>query len=433
MNATWIQRRASTAAWTALVACVAVVGGRVGGQEPPAGGIDRWSKLEASDELRDYRTALRDGIFEESSRKFLLEIALPQLAMPANRFEIDRVRKKMFDRLCAVDQGPGGKPAAIEAALKFVASTMTDVMRNQRAEMVVRVNAALLVGELRLGTKPWAPAVEPLTAALTDDGLPPAVRIAAAAGLARHVDADPAARAADVGPALVKVVEAPLAGVDPVAADWLRSRALTMLARMGPAAPAGTVAAAARLLLDATQRPDLRVRAASAVGACVKAPADTDASAAVAAIRDVATLALGNTKAAADKIALAARLAGGAGGERPAVDDGMAEDIPQTYRRDAWRLGVLADAVAPADGKGGLAAFAGAAAPTATALAQALRDGAQSLDAKPTSTSLASALEGIAATATPAAPAPGAAESAPPPPAAGQGNPTGVDGVPFGS
>lgn len=428
MNATWIQRRASTAAWTALVACLAVAGGTAGSQEPPAGGLDRWSKLEASDELRDYRAALREGIFEESSRKFLLEIALPQLAMPSNRFEIDRVRKKMFDRLGAVEQGPGSKPAAIEAALKFIASAMTELMRNQRAEMVVRVNAALLVGELRIGTKPWAPAVEPLAAALIDDGLPPAVRIAAAAGLARHVDADPAARATDAGPALVKVVEAPLAGVDPVAADWLRSRALTMLSRMGSAAPAGTVAAAARLLLDATQRPDLRVRAASAVGACVKAPADTDASAAVAAIRDVATLALGDTKAAADKVALAARLAGGVEGRAPVTDS-----APQVYRRDAWRLAALADALAPAGGTGGLAAVAGAAAPTATALAQALRDGAQALDAKPTSASLASALESIAATATPAAAAPGAAESAPPRPAAGQGNPTGVDGVPFGS
>lgn len=421
-------------------ALIAMSPDAVRSQDQAPASYEDWRLLEPAQEMIDYKTKLKQGVFDESSRKFLTKTALPQLALQRNRPLIDRVRRRMRDVLCG---DPGIEPKVAAAAMQVVSDFMLALARDGAADMVSRVNAALLVGELRgPGTTPWAPAAASLAALLGDDALPAAVRIAAAAGLARHVEADPAARAADVGPTLLAVAGAPLAGVDPVAADWLRSRSLSMLAKLGANAPAGTAALGAGLLRDAARPIDVRVRAAATVGACVKPQDDTDVANAVAAIRDLATAALDATKQRDQQLELATRLAGGdAGmaGQRPGI--GMPAPISapfppattvgaQAYRRDAWRLATLADALAGAGG-GGLATVAGAAAPAVTALATALRDAATRLDGQPDAASLDAAIAGIAAVGkADAAGVGGAAEGAAPPD--GAAAPAGVDGIPFG-
>ncbi|MFM9058976.1 MAG: hypothetical protein ACKOSQ_07630 [Planctomycetaceae bacterium] len=413
--------------------CIAALAGGAGvlGQDKTGAPYDEWRLVEPAQEMQDYKAALRDGSFDEASRKFLLEIALPQLGMRKNRAAIDAVRRRMREVLCG--EG-GGDPKAATSAMQIVKEFMTGLARDKKADLVTRVNAALLVGELRGGNKPWTPAVAPLAEMLGDDALPAAVRIAAAAGLARHVEADPEARATDVGPKLVAVAGSPLAGLDPVAADWLRSRALSMLARMGPAAPNGTGAMAATVLADAQRPIDVRVRAAAAAGRCVKAPGDTDVAAAISAIRAVADAALAATKAATDRRERALRLAGVAAGQLQAkpqagvvVDGVPAGGTTQAYRRDAWRLATLADALATPAGDAGLARFAGPAAVTATDMARALREGAARLDAQPDSATLDAAIQGLAATGKPAAAADGT-------PATGKpaAVPEPADGIPFG-
>lgn len=403
----------------ALLACVATA---ARAQDKPAATYDSWPALESAEELRAYKNQLREGTFDEAAKAFLTKTALPQLGLPKNRPTIDRVRRKLRDSLCG-DDATDAKTAA--AAMQTVTAVMIAAARDAKADMTIRVNAALLVGELRgPGGKPWTPAAEPLAKVLGDASLPAAVRIAAAAGLARHVEADPAARASDVGPALLATGAQAAAGVDPVAAAWLRSRALVMLARMGAAAPAGTTAAAAGVLRDAAAPVDLRVRAAATTGACIAAPGDTDVDAAVAAIRDVATAALDDTRAELDRQATAARIGGGQPAPRPDAGlDGNDADAgtPQRFRREAWRLATLADALAPATGDGGLARQAGANMGAATDLAEALRQAAVRLDSQPDADALAAAIEDLAAfaaapgalpTASPAAPE--KAEATPP-------------------
>lgn len=427
-----IRRR--LAACSVLIACLSPAAA-VRAQDKPAAVYDEWKLLEPSDEMLAYKNQLRDGSFDDSARAFLTKTALPQLENPNNRATIDRVRRRMREVLCGES---GSDPRAATAAMQVVSDAMMAKVRDAKAKEVVRLNAMLMVGELRTaGNKPWTPAVAPLVAALEDAKLPPFVRIAAAAGLARHVEADPVARSADIGPAALTVAGSPLDGVDAVAADWLRSRALVMLARMGSNAPKGTVPVAAKLLTDASRPIDLRVRAAAAVGRCIKAPPDTDVAAVVAAIRDLATTALGTTKADADRRDLAVRLAGGAVGRpemRAAVGienagDAMPTGPSQVYRRDAWRLATLADALAPETGEGGVASAAGPAAAAIKEVADLLRKGANDLDKDPGAASLVKAIEDLAAGGQPAAtpPAEGAAEAAKP--AAEQ---PGVDGVPFG-
>ena len=411
-----------------LAACAVLAGAR--GQDKAGQAYDEWRLVEPAQEMQDYKAALRDGAFDEGSRKFLLEIALPQLGMRKNRAGIDVVRKRMREVLC----GEGGAdPRAAASAMQVVKEFMTALARDKDADIVTRVNAALLVGELRgPGNKPWTPAVAPLVEALGDESLPAAVRIAAASGLARHVEADPEARAGDVGPKLLAVAGSPLAGIDPVAADWLRSRALSMLARMGSAAPNGTGATAVKVLADPARPLDVRVRAAAAAGRCVKAAGDTDVAAAVSAIRGLADSVLAATKAATERRERALRLAGAAAGKPqpgPAPEDGGAGGMSQSYRRDAWRLATLADALATAEGDGGLARLASASANVVTDVAKAMREGAARLDARPEAESLAAAIEGLAA-----AGKPGAAAGQTPDPGkpAEAVEPGGTDGVPFG-
>ena len=403
----------------ALLVLIAGTGDAARGQEaPPATVIDEWRLLEPAQDMLDYKARLRDGSFDEASKNFLVNTALPHLKLPKNRATIDRVRRRMRELLCgetSVD------PKATAAATQTVAEFMTAVARDGKADPVVRVNAMLLVGELNgAGRKPWTPAVASLVAAVGDAALPPAVRIAAAAGLARHVEADAVGRSTDVGPGLVALLGSPLAGVDPLAADWLRSRALAMLAQMGGSAPPNTAAAAAALLGDANRTLDLRVRAAATVGRTVRAPGDTDVKAAVAAIHGLATSALAATRAETDRRALATRLSSRAnqpppGAAAPAIGPAdLPADTPARgtlrYRRDAWRLATLADALAPADGKGGLAQVAGADAPAVAALADALRTGAQALDTRPGAEALDEASRAIAGGG---AEAPAAAPAAP--------------------
>lgn len=400
-------RRPGPSGWLVFLVAFGLAGAQA--QDSPPTAFDRWSKLEASDELRAYRNALRDGTFDDSARNFLTKIALPQLGLAGNRPDIDRVRRKMVDRLCAVDAGADSKAAPLQGAMQTVMDFMVGVARDRKADLVHRVNATLLVGELRVpGNKPWAPAATPLAALLGDDALAPAVRIAAAAGLGRLVDADPAGRAADVGPVLAAVSAANLAGMDPVAADWLRSRALGMLAKMGEAAPDGAVAAADKILRDANRSVDVRVRAAAVAGRCRKAADAADVSATVTAIRELAVASLEAAKARSARLELAAKLAGGGRLPPPPVDleAAPADVIPQVYRRESWRLATLADALATADGAG-LAAVAGSAAGTVGELAASLREAADRLDAEPEPASLDAALEGLAAVAA-GAPAPAA-------------------------
>jgi hypothetical protein len=385
------------------------------------GAAKPWRLFEADRGMLDYRAELREGLFGEPAKAFLERTALPQLALPANRGTIDRVRRRMRDTLCGE---AGGDRKAAEAAMRVVLDFMTRLARDEQAEMIVRVNAMLFVGDLKAGDQsPWPPAAAALAEAVGDERLPAAVRIAAAAGLDRHVEAAGAKLAPTVGPALEKVLTAPATNVDPAAAAWLGARCLEMLGTLGSAAPPAAAKTAGTILADVARPVDLRVRAAAALGRMAGVAKGLDFAGTRDAIQKLAVATLEADRAEAERwrflesVRQAPATAPRGVGDGP-VTTGTGQDLPLlplACRRTAWRLATLADALLTADTTSGIGLAAGANRQAAADLAATLRQAATAIDTTPDADSIEDALKTITG-----GPAPGAAPSAAPAPATDQ-------------
>lgn len=283
--------------------------------QPPLVAADEegeaWKKLEKDPNFLAYREKLRLKQFDPDCQQFLLETALPQLGMAENRQTIDRVRRRMRELL------------AYENANPIIAEFMAKLARDDSEVMVTRVNAILLLGELDLERKPWQPAIDPIVALLGDGSAPMAVRVAAAAGLKRHLDAvvttkDVAALeklATVAGPVLIKVAKEEPTAADPVAVDWLACRALQMLSTLGNKAPAETTAVAISLMSDASRSIDVRVRAAGVLGATATEGRGIDVAGCLGVIQELAATVVREEKERARRAVsrYAPPVAGGAG------------------------------------------------------------------------------------------------------------------------
>ncbi|MCE9630730.1 MAG: hypothetical protein K8S94_08480 [Planctomycetia bacterium] len=390
-----------------------------------------WSKVEATQEMRDYQAKLKKGEFDESARKFLETSILPQLAAEKNMPTIERVRRRLRD--VALNERDADA-AALDKANDTATRSLTTLARNPKAEPVVRINAMLLVGELRSKDgRPWPGAVPALAAAMADTKLALAVRVAAAAGLGRHAEAG---RAGGVDPAfqretlpkLVAIVAVTPAPEDGAGGEWLVSRALEILPVAAPKASPQAAAALAKIVADAARPIDVRVRAAAALGTTVAADSNVDAGGIVAAIRGLALTALRSDLTASEDLEWSRRLGGQPppgqpdfakptgfpGGLQPTPEPSGPPMQPLVVRRDAWRLIRLADAILAEEGSGGLATLlAGPGKISAEQLATTLRAAGKSLDAAPDAAAVKNALEKIEQTAAavqaPAAAAPAAA------------------------
>lgn len=369
------------------------------------------SQVEAAAETRDYSQQVRDKKFAAEQEAYLRSTLLPQLAVEANRPAIARTRQRIRE-LALRDAAK----EVFEPVNSFLRDAMVKLAADGNAEPIVRVNAMLLVGELTSADgKPWPGATAALANATGDQQLPPAVRVAALAGLAEHVTAAAGSPevAAVAGPAVAGLVTSPPDG-DPIARRWLLSRALDLLPAVAP--PPAAIAAAAAILADEQADTDIRVRAAMALGKLARPDAGIDATAGVAQIRDLVIAALAADLAAAEARRFAKKLGSrgpgggfggfpgegirppmepmfGGGGMLPGEFGGMATDataddedaVPAlACRRDAWRLYVCAEAIKPARSGPGLAELlAGDAQAAAGDLAAALRQAALDLDAQP--------------------------------------------------
>ena len=444
---------AAVALWTAASALA---------QDEPQ--FATWAKAEAADQAKKYVEQLKKGEFDAAAQAFLEQIALPQLAIDGNRKTIERTRRRMREVLLNEKLA---EAAALEKASRAAVDWLVAQARNPQVDPAVRVNAMLFVGELRgKDGRPWPGATAALSGAAADAKLPAGVRVAAVAGLARHVDAarlagggDPQLAQATTKSLLTIIAAAPSA-TDGAASDWLVSRALDMAAVVMPQATPEAAAAIAAILDDASRAVDVRVRAAAALGTMATADATINAARAVAAIRGLAVEAVKADLATAAERAIAARMSGqpvpgmmpgmmpggidgggvgfpgggipGAGGFPGGGGEfGGGAGVPDdpidalVVRRDAWRLMTLANAVEAADGSRGLATLLAAdAADGAKAIAKVLREAAVSLDESPDATSLKRALADIERVA------PAAAGPAVPKPAAAAGDPPAAGGVP---
>jgi hypothetical protein len=419
----------------ALVLAPAVVVSPAWAQGEPA--YIGWTKVETARETREYKDKIRDGAaLDAESRRFLQQTALPQLALEENLATIERTRRRMREVLLTeIDDDK-----AFADVSRLVAEFMTGLARDENAGVVARVNALLLVGELRSKDgKPWPPAQPLLAAAAADVKLPIAVRIAAVAGIGRHVDlyrADEQALAAlakAAGPATLAILSEPVTSDRRTEQEWLAARALTILPVVLRAAPKNVAATLAGIVEDPARATDVRVRAAAALGATANAKSEVNAAKVVEAIRGLAISALEADVMAADRRRFEQQYRGLVSGQQPGfpqpggpgpgfpgppTDFGMqaggaAMDqlaIPeQACRRDAWRLVALADAIAASNGTTGLATLLGNAAGPATQLAAALRDGGMAIDQTPDESSVTAALAMLKAPATPAPTKPAAA------------------------
>jgi hypothetical protein len=338
---------------------------------------------------------------------------------------IERVRKRI--REYALNERTAGGDA-IDAANRVAATWLVALTKKPDTDPVVRVNAMLLLGELRAKDgRPWPEAAPMLAVAMADPTVAPAVRVAAASGLARHIESaralstvDPAL-AQEAGKRLLSVITTPAS--DRVAGEWLVARAIDMLPVVVPKAGPDVATALTRVLNDGGRPIDVRVRAAAALGASATADSRVDAARVVTSIRGLAIAGLKADRDAAAERSFDREIAGAATpdaqpafasefpGGRPGLPGAPADAAlpavkPLVVRRDAWRLATLATAIKPNDGDRGIVSLIAAdAKPAAEELAKTLRAVAGRLDASPDAASLTEAIETLerAATAAPAA------------------------------
>ncbi len=300
------------AAWLAISASLLPAAA----QEPAAAGPPKyssWSQVENAKETRDYVERMGDGgRFDASAKNFLDEIALPQLGLDENRATIETTRRRIRERLLATISAS----ETLDQANAHVMRAMLELAGNAAEPPVVRVNAVLLIGELDAKEeRPWPEAVGTLVKILTSQKAPPELRVAAMAGLARHVEAasrgDPATAtlARGVVPAILGLF-GESAGNDATAAssarraglDWMIARGLRMLPTLLPKAPPQVATAVAGVIADESRPIDLRVRAAAALGTTVDKASGVDVSAVAGSIAALARAAL-----AADEAVVARR------------------------------------------------------------------------------------------------------------------------------
>ena len=395
-------RHVSKRPFLLLAAVVVVCAAAVARAEPKYVG---WTKVEASREIRELKEKLREGgQFDDTAKQFLEESALPQLALEENRPLIERTRKRIRELLL----GDVGEDKAYGDIALLLAEYMTSLARDDQAAPVVRVNAMLLVSELKAKNgKPWPPAALALAAAAGDKGLPDAVRIAALAGVAKHAAAGGGddAIAKTFGPPVSAILGEPAAAERDVEQEWLVSRALQIVPALVRPAPPKLAALLAGLAGDETRPIDLRVRAAAALGATADATSGIEAAAVVEAIRKLAITALeSEEKAAAARRFEEQYRRGGAvpGGPQapafgfdgqplPAIDPLAISE--QACRRAAWRLYTLGTAIFSADDKPGLATLMGDAGGPAKELAKQLSTEGLTLDSDPVEDALLDALD----------------------------------------
>ena len=380
-----------------------------------------WAKVEQEAD-KTYKEALRaGGAFDGAARDFVTKRAVPQLANDANRGIVDRVRRRLREILL----GGIADDRAFDDASRAVAETAVAIARDTDASAPARVNAMLLVGDLRGkdgkdGTA-WPGATALLAAAAGDASLERSVRVAALAGLSRHADVarraggdKPAEFAKAARPAVVAIVAEPVPATDSVVSEWLSARALALVTSVMKSAPKEFAATLVQVMNDPKRSLDTRVRAANALGATVTAKSEIQAPEAVESILALAVAVVEVDEASLRNRRYEQQLFGGAsgGGGAPAQmtkkmqmqgmgmggGDQAAVEVPQlvsdqALRRTAWRLAALADAIMDKDEKTGVATLlSGEDKTNSTAYAELYRDQAAKLDEKRTDDSLLEAV-----------------------------------------
>jgi len=358
---------------------------------------EAWESFPEDPIVKAYAEQVKAGGLDASARDTLLAKVLPLLEAPESRRSVERLRRRIRDVML---NERATEPAALEAANTAAADWLLERALAKEVDPLVAVNEVLLVGEMR-GTdgKPWAGATSRLATTAANSAAPLAVRAAALAGVARHVEAGATVPSEAVDSILAVAFAPPSGGA---AGDWLTSRALGLLPTVMPRATPETAAKLAAVLGDASRTVDVRVRAAEALGRAATEESNARVVAALASIREVAIRGLEEDldrasddlfgqSLAADGIPAAngPGFTGGVAGFSPRRPNGFGGEAtgggavaesppiePTVVEHNAWRLSALAASIQPGGKAGGLAAVAGDAMAQSKELAAKLRENA---------------------------------------------------------
>ena len=331
------------------------------GQDAPL--FETWTKVESSPETKAYTEALKaGGAFDGKHQAHFLENVLPQLELQSNRPQIERVRKRIRDVFLV----PITSPAAFDAAQAAVVLYASQAAASDDFDMAVRVNAVLLIGDLRTAKQePWPSAVDAIVTIATNIDLPLAIRASAMPGLFRHASSagNPEGRKAITAAAFTIIAEtAP--DTQQTAHEWLQSKAMASLRVIGSPLTESDATNILAALNNSQAGLNLRVRCASLLGALADRDTKLDLSALVESIKVLATTSLLNDEQFLEQRILEKEYLGGTGGGSNfgggigppgamGMGMGMGSEKPrnETYVRQAWRLSVLAEALEAEDPK----------------------------------------------------------------------------------
>ena len=321
--------------------------------------FETWTKVESSPETKAYSDALKaGGAFDGKHQAHFLENVLPQLELQSNRPQIERVRKRIRDVFLV----PITSPAAFDAAQAAVVLYASQAAASDDFDMAVRVNAVLLIGDLRTAKQePWPSAVDAIVTIATNIDLPLAIRASAMPGLFRHASSagNPEGRKAITAAAFTIIAET-TPDTQQTAHEWLQSKAMASLRVIGSPLTESDATNILAALNNSQAGLNLRVRSASLLGALADRDTKLDLSALVESIKVLATTSLLNDEQFLEQRILEKEYLGGTGGGSnfggrmgPPGAMGMGSEKPrnETYVRQAWRLSVLAEALEAEDPK----------------------------------------------------------------------------------
>jgi len=246
----------------------------------PAG--QQWTELPVDEsQKRNQSTVvmriLRSPKFGSADEQDMLEkyyrnYFLPRWTLNDNRRELPKERTVLLNHIRGASSGE-----AYDRLNALLLGDMEKFAGNANFHPAVRVNAALLIGELTAAPpsptgppEPHPDAVPVLIRLVENPQQIDAVRVAAMVGLVRHAQfglREPSARS-QVGALVLKLLQTPEGeGNLPVSRIWMQAQTAEILGHMRAAGNAGSVAKALAAAMVGTRNPmSVRCAAAGALG-----------------------------------------------------------------------------------------------------------------------------------------------------------------------
>ncbi|HPZ83655.1 MAG TPA: hypothetical protein PL064_09475, partial [Thermogutta sp.] len=204
----------------------------------------------------------------------------PSWTKATNRSKLQQLRSQLIVTELGNYARAGGPPRDLLVQIAF--NTLSGYVKNDELDPAVRVAALLAIGDLNERERPTGGGMQPpvplasalpfLVSILKDPQQLDALRLAALVGIERHCGAgiaDTNFRDSEVIPLLVQLASDKNVpeGKDPKVHEWLRVRAIDVIAITGQAGPNGqNIQMLLSFVTDDKESPKVRLAAARALG-----------------------------------------------------------------------------------------------------------------------------------------------------------------------